>query len=130
MRGEPVYSSRVPAKSFAPGQVVTVFRNRLRADHEADYRDHAAEIAALARTMPGLVDFKTFTADDGERVTVVTFTDEATQAAWRMQADHVAAQRRGRADYYGEYSLQVCSTVRVSSYESPAGVAGGPAPAP
>jgi heme-degrading monooxygenase HmoA len=53
------------------GQVLTVFRSRLRAD-AAGYADHAARMSALARTMPGYVDHKTFVADDGERVTVVT----------------------------------------------------------
>lgn len=102
--------------TFAAGQVVTVFRSRLRPDHEADYQEHAAAMSALARTMPGLVDFKTFTADDGERVTVVTFADEQSQAAWRTQADHLAAQRAGRSTYYAEYSLQVCETRRVSRF--------------
>ncbi len=119
----PAYSSPVPVESFAPGQIVTVFRSRLRPDHVDDYHEHAAEIASLARTMPGLVEFKSFTADDGERVTIVTFADEETQTAWRVQADHAVARRRGRSDYYAQYSLQVCSTLRVSTFESPA--AGG-----
>jgi heme-degrading monooxygenase HmoA len=94
--------------------VVTVFRSRLRPEHREAYESHAADMDALARTMPGLVDFKSFTADDGERVTVVTFESEETQADWRRHVDHAAAQRRGRADYYAEYTLQVCTTDRVS----------------
>ncbi|HET6873283.1 MAG TPA: antibiotic biosynthesis monooxygenase, partial [Acidimicrobiales bacterium] len=105
---------------FAPGQVVTVFRSRLRPDHAAAYGREAAEMADLAATMPGLVDFKTFTADDGERVTIVTFADEGSQAAWRTHADHAVAQRHGRESYYEEYSLQVCETRRVRRFVSPA----------
>ncbi len=93
-----------------------MFRSRLREENAASYGEEAAEMAALARTMPGLVDFKTFTADDGERVTIVTFADEASQAAWRAQADHVVAQRHGRESYYAEYSLQVCETRRVRRF--------------
>lgn len=113
----PDFESSQP--NFETGQVVTVFRSRLRADNQDAYHEQAAEMAALAQTMPGLVDFKAFTADDGERVTIVTFTDTQTQAAWRRQVDHVAAQRRGRSDYYAEYSLQVAQTVRVSQFTSP-----------
>lgn len=109
----------MPGDRFAPGQVVTVFRSRLRSENAADYGREAAEMAALARTMPGLVDFKTFTAEDGERVTVVTFADEASQAAWRTQAEHAVAQRHGRESYYAEYSLQVCETRRVRRFAPP-----------
>jgi heme-degrading monooxygenase HmoA len=108
----------VPPPQYLPGQVVTVFRSRLRPEHEADYEDHAAEMLALARLMPGLVDIKDFTAGDGERVSIITFADEATEEAWRLQVDHLAAQRQGRAAYFAWYSLQVCSTRRVSGFEA------------
>jgi len=104
---------------FQPGQVVTVFRSRLRPDNQAAYAEEAARIYALAAAMPGLVDVKGFTADDGERVTLVTFADEATHDAWRRQSDHVVAQGRGRNEFYSEYSLQVCSTVRVRTFGEP-----------
>ncbi len=108
------------AERFGAGQVVTVFRSRLRPEHEEDYGSEAAAMEALARTMPGLVDFKSFTADDGERVTIVTFADEASQAAWRAHPDHAAAQRRGREAYYAEFSLQVCDTRRVREFRAAA----------
>ena len=97
---------------------MTVFRSRLRPENEAAYAGEAERVHALAAQMPGLVDVKGFTADDGERVTVVTFADEATHDAWRRQSDHVVAQGRGRGEFYSEYSLQVCSTVRVRSFEA------------
>jgi heme-degrading monooxygenase HmoA len=115
-----VYCAAVAESAFAAGQVVTVFRSRLRPDHEEAYRDHAAEMLTLARSMPGLVDVQDFTATDGERVSIITFADGASEAAWRVQVDHVEAQRRGRSDYYAEYSLQVCSTVRVSTFDAAA----------
>jgi heme-degrading monooxygenase HmoA len=88
------------------GQVVTVFRNRLRADAHA-YPDHVARISALARSMPGYVEHKTFTAEDGERVTVVTFADRTSHEAWAQQPEHREAQRAGVRDYYEEYSISV-----------------------
>ena len=101
---------------FAPGQVVTVFRSRLRDANRDAYAVEAARMAELAATMPGLVEFKSFTADDGERVTLVTFEHAEAQAAWRRHVDHAAAQERGRSDYYGEYSLQICTTDRVNRF--------------
>ena len=105
-----------PAPAVAAGQIVTVFRSRLRPEAAGEYAATAAEIEALARTMPGLVDVKAFTAEDGERVTVVTFADEESQRAWREQADHRAAQRAGRDRFYAAYTIQVCRTIGTRSF--------------
>lgn len=101
---------------FAPGQIVTVFRNHLDADDVEGYAERADEMEALARSMPGFVDVKSFTADDGERVTISTFTDAASVRAWRNQVDHRSAQAEGRARYYETYTIQVCETVRAGEH--------------
>jgi heme-degrading monooxygenase HmoA len=103
---------------FAPGQVVTVFRSHRRADSADEYATTAAEMWRLAHTMPGLVDAKTFVADDGEHVTIATFADEQSQRAWREHPEHRVAQRAGRDRYYADYSLQVCETVRVRTFSA------------
>jgi heme-degrading monooxygenase HmoA len=104
---------------FAPGQVVTVFRSRLRSEAIDEYSERAAEMLALVKTMPGFVDAKTFSADDGERVTLVTFSDAESQRGWREQADHRLAQQAGRDRFYAEYSIQVCDCTRVRSFTAP-----------
>lgn len=97
------------------GQVVTVFRSRLRPDISA-YAADAAAMADLARTMPGYVEHKAFTAEDGERVTIVTFADRASHDAWRDHPGHRAAQRRGIDEYYTEYSISVGVTDHASAF--------------
>ena len=105
---------------FATGQVLTVFRSRLRADGPpeslAEYGVTADLMSCLAQQMPGYVEHKAFTADDGERVTVVTFADRASQEAWRTQAEHRLAQRRGREAFYASYLLQVADVRKVHEY--------------
>lgn len=98
------------------GQVVTVFRNRLRPEHEEAYRDELAVVAELARSMPGFVETKTFVADDGERCTVVTFADADSHRGWRDHPRHREAQRHGIADYYAAYSIAVGETTYASSF--------------
>lgn len=100
------------------GQVVTVFRSRLRPDTTA-YTDHAQRMSDLARTMPGYVDHKIFTADDGERVTVVTFADRESHDRWRDHPDHRAAQRAGIRGYYSHYSIQVGIVDYASAFDAP-----------
>jgi heme-degrading monooxygenase HmoA len=93
------------------GQVLTVFRNRLHPAASDAYGALAPHILELARAMPGFVDAKTFTAADGERVTVVTFADRVTHDAWRDHPEHRVAQQRGIAEFYDEYSIQVAEVV-------------------
>jgi len=95
--------------------IVTVFRSRLRPDHEG-YESTADDMEAAARAMPGFVDFKTFVADDGERVSLVTFASREAHDAWRDDARHGAAQRRGRAEWYAAYRIQVCELVDERSF--------------
>ncbi|MCW2668602.1 MAG: putative antibiotic biosynthesis monooxygenase [Frankiales bacterium] len=101
--------------TFEPGQVITVFRSRLRPGNQQEYGGTAARMDELARSMPGYVEHKAFTADDGERVTVVTFQDRSSHDAWRTHLEHRAAQRRGRDAFYETYSLQVADVRSVSS---------------
>jgi heme-degrading monooxygenase HmoA len=67
--------------------------------------------------MPGFVSSKDFTADDGERVSIIEFDSAEALEAWRVQSDHWAAQQQGRHEYYEEYSLQVCDLVRQSTFK-------------
>lgn len=60
-----------------------------------------------ARTMPGFVDFKSFKADDGERLSVVRWTDLETMEVWRKHAGHLDAKRQGRASWYAEYHIEI-----------------------
>ena len=98
------------------GQVVTVFRSRLRPEARPAYAEDAPLVLALARSMPGFVDAKGFVADDGERVTLVTFADRESNEAWRDHPEHRAAQRRGIDGYYATYSIQVGETTYASSF--------------
>jgi heme-degrading monooxygenase HmoA len=102
---------------FAMGQVMTVFRSRRRAESEDEYLALSAELAAAAQAVPGFVDHKTFAAPDGERVTLVTFADDASQRAWREDPRHRAGQQRGRDQFYEEYSIQVGTCTHVSQWE-------------
>ena len=104
-------------RSFAAGQVITVFRSRRRPEGEPDYQRVAAAMEAAAREMPGFVDFKTFSADDGEKVSLVTFATPAAQQAWRDDPRHRRAQQQGRDQFYVEYSIQVGECGHVSHWE-------------
>jgi len=104
---------------FTTGQVITIFRSRKRPEAEADYVQTAGQMEAAARTMPGFVDFKVFVAEDGERVSLITFDSPAAQQAWRDDPRHRLAQQKGRDDFYLEYSIQVGACGYVSRWTRP-----------
>jgi len=107
-------------------RVVTVFRSRLRADAETNgYASVAEQVEARARAMPGFVDFKTFLAPDGERVSIIVFDGWDHHAAWRDDPGHRAAQRRGRESFYAEYSISVCEEHRARHFHRATGGPGG-----
>ena len=107
--------------------VITLFWNRLRedlgAEGLADYHENKERMLALAQGYPGFVSIKTYTAEDGERLSVVMFESEEQQAEWRSDPEHLEVQQRGRDRYYEEYRLMACAPVREYSWrrEAPPG---------
>ena len=90
------------------GECLTVFRSRLRDDVPDRYFELAGELHERARGFPGFLEFKQFVAEDGERVTLVTFDSAESEAAWRDDTVHRAAQQQGRDAFYSEYDVAVC----------------------
>lgn len=97
--------------------VVVVFRSRLTAEAGDDYSAMAAEMLATAKEMPGFVEFKSFHADDGERVSLVYWQDQETMAAWRSHPRHRIAQAGGRSKWYTSYRIEVAEVVRENKFE-------------
>ena len=93
-----------------------MFRSRRRDEAEVEYQQLSVEMQAAARPVPGFVDFKTFTADDGEHVSLVTFASLEAHRAWRDDPRHHRAQERGRVAFYLEYSVQVGECTHVSQW--------------
>ena len=77
--------------------VVTIFRNHLKPEHQAEYYSYAKEVRELATTMLGFIGQKSFVAEDGERVPIIEFASEETHQAWREHSGHRVAQELGGA---------------------------------
>jgi heme-degrading monooxygenase HmoA len=96
--------------------LVILFRSKLTASAGEDYSRMADAMFAHARTFEGFVDVKSFTADDGERLTVVWWRDEETLKVWATDARHRVAQQAGRDRWYEYYKMDVAEIVRVSNF--------------
>jgi len=98
--------------------IVTIFRTRFKSGNEDEYHSWNERMSALAATMPGYISRKAFTAEDGERATIVEFENEDAQAAWRNHPEHKDAQALGREKFYLEYDLKVCELKRSSHHKA------------
>jgi heme-degrading monooxygenase HmoA len=101
--------------------VITLFRNRLSPGDHAEYERWGKRMAERAAQQPGFVSFKTFAADDGERISIVEFANEAAQAAWRNHPEHREAQRLGRERFYAEFEVVVCAPLRRTPFSRTGG---------
>jgi heme-degrading monooxygenase HmoA len=70
---------------------VTVFCSYLKSEHAAKYYEVAAPMRMLAEDMAGFISFKTFNAEDGERMSVIEFESEET-----LYAPGESTQNTGR----------------------------------
>ncbi len=97
--------------------VVVLFRSRLRPDVGAEYEETAEHMLALVRAMPGFVSFKTYTAPDGERMSIGHFDSDEALGVWRHHPEHVEAQRRGREAFYAVYDIEVAEVKRAYGFQ-------------
>ena len=96
---------------------LVVFRNRKRADiDQAAYGAEAELMEAMARRQPGFLSFKSYVADDAEVVALSEWESEDAALAWRRVAEHSAAQSRGRAEFYEDYTLFACKHPRIHRF--------------
>lgn len=93
--------------------VVVLFKTQLRKEAAGpEYQKTAMRMMELASGMPGFISFKTFSAPDGDSVSIVRWGSEEALNAWRNHPEHVKAQQRGREFFYQSYEVQVCRVIR------------------
>ena len=98
--------------------LVTVFRSRLNPNCTDEYADAVTLTAGLVEASPGFKAHKMFVAEDGERLTLVEFENEAAQRNWSLSREHRDAAKAGRARFYSEYKIQICTVNRASEFRS------------
>ena len=97
--------------------IVTVFRSRLNEDARTGYEELVPLVVAEAEKMPGFVSRKSYIAEDGERLSLVEFSEEKYHQAWANNELHVLAKRKAKESFYSEFHIQVCKVTRESKFE-------------
>ena len=104
------------APTPAPPYFAVIFTSRQRATD--GYIAAADAMLALASIQPGFLGFESARGEDGLGVTVSYWASLEAIAAWKSQSDHRAVQEAGRADWYQQYTVRICSVERSYSFDA------------
>jgi heme-degrading monooxygenase HmoA len=82
-----------------------------------EYQALAKRMGELVRQIPGFISHKKVVATNGESFAITQFESEEALAAWRNHPEHLAAQKRGREEFYSSAWVHVCTTLREDEYK-------------
>ena len=105
------------AKTPPPPYYVVIFTNR-RSDTDNGYADMASKMEALAATMPGYLGFESARDDNGFGFTLSYWESEEAIQNWKRNAEYLAAQQHGRAEWYEDYTVRVAKVERAYSMKT------------
>jgi len=88
-----------------------------RSPGDDGYSEMAERMVDLAAAQPGYLGIESVRGEDGFGITVSYWTDEASIAAWKSNAEHRNAQEMGQKNWYTHYELRVARVER--SYGKP-----------
>ncbi|MDQ0789175.1 heme-degrading monooxygenase HmoA [Streptomyces sp. B3I8] len=108
----------MPVGAFEPPYYVAVF-STVRSAEQDGYRETNARMEELVKDVPGYLGMDHAQTPGGLGITVGYFRDADALAAWRSDAEHRAARRRGRAEWYERYTLHVAKVERSHGFVRP-----------
>ncbi|MFF6999557.1 antibiotic biosynthesis monooxygenase family protein [Streptomyces sp. NPDC008313] len=106
----------VPVAPFEPPYYAVVFTS-VHGEDDEGYGETADRIEELVKEVPGYLGMDHAGTPGGLSITVGYFRDADALTEWRANAEHRAAQRRGRAQWYERYTLHVAKVERSHAYE-------------
>lgn len=109
--------------------ILVVFRSRVNMDLVEEMAPFS-ELQAVARAIPGFIEYREYAADDGEFLTLVTFADSEALRQWREHPRHREAIRLGYERWMSSYDICVCEVQRHYTRDDRAGsvASGGAVP--
>lgn len=98
-----------PANTPDPPYYAVIFTS-VRSETDGGYSEAAQRMLELAATQPGFLGFETARQDIGISISYWATTDAIR--AWKANAEHASAQRRGKDEWYLSYRVRVCRVER------------------
>lgn len=101
------------ARTPAPPYFAVIFTS-IRTDIDDGYSQTADAMVALAAIQPGFLGVESAREEIG--ITVAYWSSLEAIAAWKSNADHLAAQKAGREKWYRAYTTRICRVERDYSF--------------
>lgn len=92
--------------------IVAILRTRVRPEVADEYKAECARIREIAHKQPGFISQNSYYNDDGEKIGIQEWESPEHLQAWRVHPDHLEAQRRGKEEFYQDYTVYVCNEPR------------------
>ena len=99
-----------------PPYYMTAFSSQASGEDVEEYGVTAARLMALAHEQPGCLGVETTRDASGFGITLAFFDSDESIRAWKRQADHLDAQRRGREVWYERYEIRVARVERAYGF--------------
>ena len=77
----------------------------------------ATRMEDLARQQEGFLGIDSVRDAQGFGITVSYWSSLSAITNWKANADHLAAQKRGRAEWYKSFKLRICKVEREYTVE-------------
>lgn len=84
-----------------------IFSNQRTSEGEGAYNAMAARMEELAASMPGYLGIESARGEDGFGITVSYWETKEAIKNWKANAEHREAQKRGRAEWYKDFTLRI-----------------------
>ncbi len=97
------------AQTPEPPYYAVIFTS-LRTAGDNGYAGMADRMLALAAEQPGFLGVESAREEVG--ITVSYWTDLDAIRAWKQNAEHLEAQRQGRAQWYSAFQTRICRVER------------------
>ncbi|WP_189057445.1 antibiotic biosynthesis monooxygenase family protein [Longimycelium tulufanense] len=98
-----------------PPYYAVIFSSR-RTEVGDGYGVTATQMVELAARQPGFLGVES-ARDVNLGITVSYWRDEESIRNWRRNVEHIAAQERGRADWYEAYEVRVAKVERAYGFQ-------------
>jgi heme-degrading monooxygenase HmoA len=97
------------AKTPAPPYYAVIFTS-LRTDTDAGYEEMAEEMVRLAAIQPGYLGHES--ARSGLGITISYWESLEAIRAWKVNSDHLIAQKYGREKWYSAFKTRIALVER------------------
>ncbi|MCU1345511.1 MAG: hypothetical protein JWL70_1777 [Acidimicrobiia bacterium] len=105
------------ARTPEPPYAAVIFTAQ-RTSITADYDETVALMQVGAAGQPGYLGLESAMDATGFEITVSYWRTEQDARAWKQVAAHLAAQSRGRAEWYSAYEVRVATVGRAYGFEA------------